>query len=228
MWYRRVQLKKRARASQRLSSSIACMPHMAVQGCTSDGLPTQARVDLNGCRLCRGDQLLGSSPGILLQQLGEEAVGELGGCALLVRREVKDVGQQPCGVRPSGSLRMLGGRVLSPTARRQPNGEWPNAAAVSTSAIVGSTSSGTNSSARSLRTTAGTKSMGPSSRCMNKDINSAKPWVSSFATWLEDAAIPSRVIDELMGHTGGRRDRGAGGSPMGRVYRETTPAMVAG
>jgi hypothetical protein len=62
---------------------------------------------------------------------------------------------------------------------------------------------------------------------MNKDINSAKPWVSSFATWLEDAAIPSRVIDELMGHTGGRRDRGAGGSPMGRVYRETTPAMVA-
>ena len=49
----------------------------------------------------------------------------------------------------------------------------------------------------------------------------------TFATWLEDAAIPSRVIDELMGHSGGRRDRGAGGSPMGRVYRETTPAMVA-
>jgi integrase len=48
----------------------------------------------------------------------------------------------------------------------------------------------------------------------------------TFATWLEDAAIPSRVIDELMGHAGGRRDRGAGGSPMGRVYRETTPAMV--
>jgi integrase len=49
----------------------------------------------------------------------------------------------------------------------------------------------------------------------------------TFATWLEDAAIPSRVIDELMGHASGRRDRGAGGSPMGRVYRETTPAMVA-
>jgi integrase len=48
----------------------------------------------------------------------------------------------------------------------------------------------------------------------------------TFATWLEDAAIPSRVIDELMGHASGRRDRGAGGSPMGRVYRETTPAMV--
>jgi integrase len=49
----------------------------------------------------------------------------------------------------------------------------------------------------------------------------------TFATWLEDAAIPSRVIDELMGHASGRRDHGAGGSPMGRVYRETTPAMVA-
>jgi hypothetical protein len=35
------------------------------------------------------------------------------------------------------------------------------------------------------------------------------------------------VIDELMGHASGRRDRSAGGSPMGRVYRETTPAMVA-
>jgi hypothetical protein len=48
----------------------------------------------------------------------------------------------------------------------------------------------------------------------------------TFATWLEDAAIPSRVIDELMGHSGGRRTGGGDGSPMGRVYRETTPAMV--
>jgi integrase len=47
----------------------------------------------------------------------------------------------------------------------------------------------------------------------------------TFATWLEDAAIPSRVIDELMGHASGRR-AGASGSPMGRIYRETTPAMV--
>jgi integrase len=27
----------------------------------------------------------------------------------------------------------------------------------------------------------------------------------TFATWLEDAAIPVRVIDELMGHASGRR-----------------------
>jgi integrase len=49
----------------------------------------------------------------------------------------------------------------------------------------------------------------------------------TFATWLEDAGIPSRVIDELMGHAGGRRAGGVGDSPMGRVYRETTPAMLA-
>ena len=49
----------------------------------------------------------------------------------------------------------------------------------------------------------------------------------TFATWLEDGGIPSRVIDELMGHAGARRDRGASGRPMGRVYRETTPAMLA-
>jgi integrase len=45
----------------------------------------------------------------------------------------------------------------------------------------------------------------------------------TFATWLEDAAIPSRVIDELMGHASGRRDRSTASSTMGRVYRETTP-----
>jgi len=46
-------------------------------------------------------------------------------------------------------------------------------------------------------------------------------------TWLEDAGIPSRVIDELMGHSSGRHAGGGDGSPMGRVYRETTPAMLA-
>jgi hypothetical protein len=48
----------------------------------------------------------------------------------------------------------------------------------------------------------------------------------TFATWLEDAGLPSRVIDELMGHSSGRRSGGGDGSPMGRVYRETTPAML--
>ena len=45
----------------------------------------------------------------------------------------------------------------------------------------------------------------------------------TFATWLEDGGIPSRVIDELMGHQGGRR--GERGSPMGMAYRHTTLEM---
>jgi integrase len=47
----------------------------------------------------------------------------------------------------------------------------------------------------------------------------------TFATWLEDAGIPARVIDELMGHAGGRRAEQ--GSAIGRVYRETMPDMRA-
>jgi integrase len=47
----------------------------------------------------------------------------------------------------------------------------------------------------------------------------------TFSTWLEDAGIPARVIDELMGHAGGRRAEH--GSAIGRVYRETTPDMRA-
>jgi integrase len=45
----------------------------------------------------------------------------------------------------------------------------------------------------------------------------------TYATRLEEAGIPSRVIDELMGHSGAARD----GSPMGRVDRHTTPEMRA-
>jgi integrase len=36
----------------------------------------------------------------------------------------------------------------------------------------------------------------------------------TYATWLAEAAIPLPVIDELVGHSGGRRDLGADGSLM--------------
>jgi integrase len=45
----------------------------------------------------------------------------------------------------------------------------------------------------------------------------------TYATWLEDAGIPARVIDAYMGHAGGRAPEH--GSRIGRVYRETTDEM---
>jgi Phage integrase family len=49
----------------------------------------------------------------------------------------------------------------------------------------------------------------------------------TFATWLEDAAIPVRVIDELMGHRAARAGGEARGSTIGVVYRHLTPEMQA-
>jgi integrase len=48
----------------------------------------------------------------------------------------------------------------------------------------------------------------------------------SFSTWLEDAGIPARVIDELMGHERSRRGEHEGGSRIGARYRHTTPEMA--
>jgi integrase len=61
-------------------------------------------------------------------------------------------------------------------------------------------------------------------RFADLDLHGPHDLRHTFATWLEDAAIPSRVIDEVMGHAGGRHSEQ--GSRMGRVYRETTPEMV--
>jgi integrase len=48
----------------------------------------------------------------------------------------------------------------------------------------------------------------------------------TFSTWLEDAGIPARVIDELMGHERSRRGDLEGGSRIGTRYRHTTPEMA--
>jgi integrase len=48
----------------------------------------------------------------------------------------------------------------------------------------------------------------------------------TFSTWLEDAGIPARVIDELMGHQRSRRGELDGGSRIGARYRHTTDAMA--
>ena len=47
------------------------------------------------------------------------------------------------------------------------------------------------------------------------------------ATWLEDAGIPARVIDEVMGHDASGRTRQQRGSAISAHYRHTTPEMAA-
>jgi integrase len=59
------------------------------------------------------------------------------------------------------------------------------------------------------------------------DLHGAHDLRHTFATWLEDAGIPARVIDELMGHEASGRSGQQRGSAMGAHYRHTTPEMAA-
>jgi integrase len=58
------------------------------------------------------------------------------------------------------------------------------------------------------------------------DLHGAHDFRHTFATWLEDAGIPARVIDEVMGHEATSR-AGQRGSAMGAHYRRTTREMAA-
>ena len=58
------------------------------------------------------------------------------------------------------------------------------------------------------------------------DLRGAHDLRHSFATWLEDAGIPARVIDELMGHEASTRGAQHLASTMGAHYRHTTPEMA--
>jgi predicted ArsR family transcriptional regulator len=58
------------------------------------------------------------------------------------------------------------------------------------------------------------------------DLHGAHDFRHTFATWLEDAGIPARVIDEVMGHEATRRVGQQHGSAMGAHYRHTTPEMA--
>ena len=49
---------------------------------------------------------------------------------------------------------------------------------------------------------------------------------ATFPTWLEDAGIPARMVDELMGHERSRHAQVDGGSRIGARYRHTTPEMA--
>jgi integrase len=57
------------------------------------------------------------------------------------------------------------------------------------------------------------------------DLHGAHDFRHTFATWLEDAGIPARVIDEVMGHEATTRI-GQRGSAMGAHYRHTTTEMA--
>jgi integrase len=59
------------------------------------------------------------------------------------------------------------------------------------------------------------------------DLHGAHDFRHTYATWLEDAGIPARVIDELKGHEATGRSGQHRGSAMGAHYRHITPEMAA-
>src|SRR4029453_11837226 len=59
------------------------------------------------------------------------------------------------------------------------------------------------------------------------DLHGAHDLRHPYGTWLEDAGIPARAIDELMGHQASSRGGHLRGSAMGAHYRHTTPEMAA-
>jgi integrase len=59
------------------------------------------------------------------------------------------------------------------------------------------------------------------------DLHGAHDFRHTFSTWLEDAGIPARVIDELMGHQAGGRSGRHQASAIGAHYRHTTPKLAA-
>jgi integrase len=58
------------------------------------------------------------------------------------------------------------------------------------------------------------------------DLHGAHDFRHTFSTWLEDAGLPARVIDEVMGHQASGRAGRHRGSAIGAHYRHTTPEMA--
>jgi integrase len=67
----------------------------------------------------------------------------------------------------------------------------------------------------------------PASLLEAVDLHAAHDFRHTFSTWLEDAGIPARVIDELMGHQASGRSGRHPGSAIGAHYRHTTQEMAA-
>jgi integrase len=64
----------------------------------------------------------------------------------------------------------------------------------------------------------------------NLELHGPHDFRHTFSTWLEEAGIPARVIDEVMGHQSGhgsRRSQRDTGTRIGIRYRHTTQEMAA-